>query len=302
MKKIVITGGTGLIGKQLIKILCDRGDEVIAFVRDIKKANLPIEVKLIEWSSGMNVGKWVDSIDGTDAIINLAGSPVATKWTEQHKIDIYNSRVNGTRILVEAIKMAKKKPSVLINGSAIGYYGTHSSKVFDETSPAGNDFLGTVCKSWEDEAFKAEELGVRVTTIRTGVVLDLKGGALPKQITPFKMFVGGPILPGTQPYPWIHIEDELGIILWALDNENVKGPINATAPDSVNNKEFSKALAKSLKRPCLFPVPSLPMKILFGEGAIIVLEGQKAIPKKALELGYKFKFDKLSLALRNLIQ
>lgn len=303
MKKIIVTGATGLIGKQIIERLVKQRHEVIAFVRNPNQAKLPKQVRLVHWESGMNLaGEWVTAIDGADAIIHLAGSPVAEKWTPEHKLEIEKSRVIGTRMIVEAMKLAKKKPECLISSSAVGFYGTDPAKTFDEDSPSGSDFLANVCSLWESEALKAKEMNVRVALIRTGVVLDAKGGALPKQLLPFKMFVGGAILPGTQAYPWIHIEDEIQIILWALENESVVGAINAVAPEMLDNKTFSKTLAKILSRPCLFPVPALPMKLMFGEGAIIVLEGQKVIPKRTQELGYNFKFPTLDKALSDILK
>src|SRR6476660_8283764 len=231
-KRVVITGATGLIGKRLTKELVSRGYRVTVFSRNPDKAEraLPEASDHVAWQP--DSGDWAKHIDGAYAVINLAGAGIFNRrWTKSYKKIIMESRVRGTRALVDAIARAKEKPSVLINGSAVGYYGLTDSEMLDESSPPGNDFLAHVVQAWEREAAKAEALGVRVAMLRSGIVLAREGGALTLMSLPFKLFIGGPVLPGTQYFSWVHIDDEVGIILMALENEAATGPINSSAPE-----------------------------------------------------------------------
>ncbi len=303
-KRIVVTGATGLIGGAIVRRLVERGDDVVALVRDVEKARrqLPPEVKLVRWNSSMVDGEWVDEIDGAYGVIHLAGAPVAGRWSSEWKRRIRETRINGTRNIVEAISRAQTKPAVLVGASAVGYYGTSPDTAFSEDAPAGSDFLATVCGEWEAETRRAEALGVRVVRVRTGIVLDPNEGALSKLLTPFRLFVGGPIASGRQWFPWVHIEDEVGIFLWGLDNPDVSGAVNAAAPGIVNNRDFSKQLGKTLGRPSFLPVPAFVFRLLFGEGAMILTEGQKVVPTRTLELGYTFLHPKLEEALESLLR
>lgn len=303
-QRIIITGATGLIGSKLVRCLAERGDYVIVFSRDPERARreLPEASEHIRWSASMVDGQWVEAVAEADAVINLAGAPIAARWTSEHKKAIQESRINGTRCLVEAMGRAKRAPGVLVNASAVGYYGAMVNQPVTENSPAGSDFLATLCIAWETEARRAEAFGVRVVTVRTGIVLDPNEGALAQMLTPFKFFVGGPIGSGQQPFPWIHIDDEAGIFLWALDNAEVRGPINAVAPGIVSNLQFSRALGSVLHRPSLVPVPKFALSLLFGEGAIAISGGQQVVPERTTTLGYRFTHTDVEEALRDILK
>lgn len=303
-QRVIVTGATGLIGKALCKRLTEQGYAVVVFSRDPAAARqqVPGAAEYVAWTPTES-GPWMGAVDGAVAVINLAGASIAGKrWNQAYKQEILNSRVLGTRGLVNAIKDAKIKPQVLINGSAIGYYGFRDDTKLDETAPAGSDFLANVVKAWEAEARKAEALGVRVVLVRTGIVLDKTEGSLPLMMLPFRLFAGGPVLPGNQYFAWVHLADEVGIILLALENAEVRGPINATAPETQTNKEFSTTLGRVMGRPSLFPVPGFALQIVMGEAAQLVTTGQRVIPQKAQDLGYQFQFPTSEAALRNVVK
>jgi uncharacterized protein (TIGR01777 family) len=275
--RVTITGASGLIGTKLAAALAQRGDEVTKV--SLRKGP-PDPADLA----------------GRDAIVHLAGEPVAQRWTDETRRRIAESREQGTRQLVQAIAGADPKPKALISSSAVGYYGPHGDERLDEDSAPGDDFLARVCVAWEREANQAE--GLRVVTVRTGVLLDKQGGALSKMLTPFKLGGGGPVAGGKQYMPWIHIDDVVGLYLAAIDND-WNGPINATAPEPVTNKTFSKALGKALHRPAIAPIPGAAIRLLYGDMAEIVTTGQRVIPKRALEYGYAFQHPDLDEALRS---
>jgi uncharacterized protein (TIGR01777 family) len=236
-----------------------------------------------------------------DGIFNLAGEPIAAKrWTHAQKERIKTSRVQSTRALVNAIATAKDKPKFLINASAVGYYGPHGDETITEESGPGDDYLSRVCVAWEEEASKAEAYRVRVVLVRTGIVLGKGKGALAKMVPPFKFFAGGPLGSGNQWMPWIHIEDQLGLLLFLLDNETARGPFNATAPNPVTMTEFGKTLGDVLNRPSWATVPAAVLTLLVGEMAEMLLNGQRAVPQAALKLGYEFKYPTLMPALQSL--
>lgn len=300
VKRVIVTGATGLIGKAVCTGLQVRGYDVVVFSRDPDSARkkAPGAVEYIAWQPEEG-GAWAAQVEGAHAIINLAGASVAgQRWSDEYTRQIRDSRVIGTRGLVRAIAAAHERPQVLINGSAIGYYGARDATPLDEWAAPGSDFLAGVVREWEAEATKAEALGVRTALIRTGVVLDKHEGALALQKLPFQFFVGGPILPGTQWVSWIHLDDEVGIILFALEREGVRGPINAVGPAPQTNRDFSAALGGALGRPSWFPVPGFALKLALGEFADSVLTGQRVIPKKALEAGYEFQYSTSEAALR----
>jgi len=229
----------------------------------------------------------------------IAGEPVAQRWTESVKRSIRASRDLGAANLVAGIAASEPRPGVLVSSSAVGYYGKHGAEIIDESAPAGSDFLAEVCVEWERRARAAEELGLRVVIVRTGVVLDSGGGALKTMLPPFRAGVGGPVAGGRQYMPWIHLDDIVGIYLAALDGDGWSGPVNGTAPEPVTNGEFSKALGRALGRPAIFPVPAFAIRTLYGEMAEIVTEGQRAVPARTLESGYVFQQPELDAALRS---
>lgn len=303
-RHIVLAGATGLIGPKLARELVRRGYRVTILARDPESARrkLPGMTNYLPWSSSMKDGEWRTAVADSDVVINLAGATVATRWTEKQKQSIRESRIQSTRNIVDAIAAAERKPAVLINASAVGYYGTSETATFPEDAPAGNDFLAIICRDWEKEAERARELGVRVVLLRTGIVLDPDGGALAKLLPTFKLGLGGPLGSGRQWFPWIHRDDELDIILWALENEQVEGPLNAAAPGITTNKQFSNILGDVLHRPAIFPVPAFVLKLVFGGGAAALTEGQRAVPERTTKLGYTFRFPDLEPALRDLLK
>jgi uncharacterized protein (TIGR01777 family) len=240
-----------------------------------------------------------EALTGCDGVVHLAGESVARRWTGEAKRAIRDSRVAGTRNLVAGLRAADPRPRVLASASAVGYYGPHGDEPVDESSPPADDFLAGVCVEWEREADAASELGVRVVKVRTGLVLDRSGGALKAMLPPFKLGLGGPVAGGRQYMPWIHVDDVVGIYLAALDHEQWSGPVNATAPEPVTNKEFTRALGAALHRPALLPVPALPLRLLMGEMGEVVTTGQRAVPRRAQELGYAFVHPELDEALRS---
>ncbi len=307
-KSVVLTGGTGLIGSEIFKQLKSKGYEVTLFVRDTEKAKRMLQgaKEYVKWDALQSEGAWQKELEGVDAVIHLAGTPVAARWNDEYKKQIYDSRVLSTRNLVQALSKATKKPEVFICGSAIGYYGIQgygeSVEELTEESPAATDFLAKVCVDWEREAFEAETFGVRTVAVRTGVVLSTKSGALEKMLTPFKFFAGGPIGSGKQWVSWIHLDDEVEIFLFALERKDVRGVLNATAPEPVMMSTFAETLGKIMSRPSFFAVPKAALQALFGEAADVIAEGQRVVPKRLQSLGFTFKYPHLEVALRDILQ
>ncbi len=293
---VTITGATGLIGQRLVAALKARGDQVTVLSRNADKAKAALGVDAVSWDALAGPAP-VEALSGRDAVIHLAGEPVAQRWNAERKQAIRQSRETGTRNLVAGIAAADPRPTALISSSAVGLYGKHGDEIVDESTPAGSDFLADVCVRWEQEADAAAALGLRVVLIRTGVVLDKTGGALKTMLPPFKAGVGGPVAGGKQYMPWIHLEDIVGLYLAALDDPAWSGAYNGSAPEPVTNKAFSKALGKALHRPSFSPVPAIAIKALYGEMSEIVTEGQRAVPKRALAQGYAFKHPDLDEAL-----
>jgi uncharacterized protein len=296
--RVTLTGATGRIGARLVRELTGRGDEVTVLSRDPGRAQSRLGgVQAHAWDPGAGPAP-PGALAGRDTIVHLAGEDVAQRWSAESKRRILDSRERGTRNLVEGIRAAEPRPAALVSASGVNWYGPRGDERLAEDEPAGEDFLARVCQVWEREAANAQELGLRVARIRTGVSLDPGAGALRKMLLPFRLGVGGPVAGGRQYMSWIHIDDVIGIYLRAIDDAAWTGPVNATAPEPVTNRAFSKALGRALRRPAIAPVPGFAVRVLFGEMAEIVVTGQRAVPRRALELGYEFRHADLDEALR----
>lgn len=305
--RVFVTGGTGLVGSLLVKRLRERGDRIVMLSRRPESAKqLGGDSCTVVTGDPAQPGPWMDAVKDCDAVVHLAGEGIFNRrWNQPFKDLLYTSRIKSTDNIVLALsqepRTAAGNPKVLINASAIGYYGPHDSGDLTEESAPGHDFLARLCVDWEKAAQAALAHGIRVVLLRTGIVLDAGGGALQQMLPPFKMFVGGPIGTGKQFMSWIHKEDEVGLILFALDHAEISGPVNATAPNPVTNREFSTSLGKVLGRPSILPTPGFALRVMLGESAQIITAGQKVLPQKALAAGYKFKFPELEGALRSLL-
>jgi uncharacterized protein len=298
--KIAITGASGFIGSLLADHLWNQRHHLFLLSRNPPRETDVTKQEWVAWNPS-TAGGWEQALDGVDGIFNLAGEPIAAKrWTDAQKETIKSSRVQSTRALVNAIAQAKDKPKFLINASAVGYYGARGDETTTEDTGPGNDYLSRVCVAWEEEARKADAYGVRVVLVRTGIVLDKGKGALAKMVPPFKFFAGGPLGSGNQWMPWIHIEDEIGLLLFLMGNQTARGPFNATAPNPVIMAEFGKTLGNVLNRPSWATVPGGVLTLLLGEMAEMLLNGQRAVPQAALKLGYEFKYPTLLPALQSL--
>ncbi len=296
-RTILITGATGFIGKHITSSLIAQGDSVIALTTNVKSAEKSLVgvKKIVDINNILSLKD--EKISG---IINLAGRNLADKrWNDNFKNEVYDSRIMTTRKVVELISKMSVKPEVLLSASGVDYYGDTGGSDIYENSPSENNFIGKLCKDWEAEAFKAEAYGTRVVTMRTGFVIGKDSKAVKKFTMPFRFFIGGPIGSGKQYIPWIHINDVVGIYLFALDNGEVKGAINVSAPNPETMKQFCKNMATEMHRPSIFPVPGFIVKIAAGEIAQVVLSGRKALPKKIMELGYKFKYENSSDAWKD---
>jgi hypothetical protein len=297
--RVFLTGATGLIGRALASSLASDGHEVVALSRSGAPAGLPAGTRTVTGDPAVP-GPWQEELSRCDACVNLAGEPVAGgRWTEERRKRIRDSRVLATRNVASVL--AAGGPAVLVSGSAIGYYGPRGDEVIDETFPAGNDFLGHVAQEWE-EATRPAAKRARVVLIRTGIVLSPEGGALPKLVLPFKMLAGGPIGDGGFWQSWIHVADQVGILRLALENPAAQGPINATAPDPVRNRDLARALGRVLRRPSLLVAPAFAVRAVLGEMAEVVLASQRVLPRQALALGYRFRWPSLEPALRDLLR
>jgi len=302
-KRIIVTGATGLIGRKLVNALIQRGDDVVVFSRSVNKAKsiFPNLVELVGWDY-LKPKLWKSKLEKSDAVVHLAGINLfAKRWNDDFKKEVIRSREISTRNLVEAIRSCSNKPEVFISASGVGYYGDSGDDLLTEESQAGNDFLANVCKVWESESQKTNEFGVRNVQIRTGLVLSPGDGALKQMLPAFKFFVGGPLGNGKQWASWIHIDDTVGIYIHAINNAKLKGAINVASPNPVRMQEFAKTLGKVLKRPSFFPVPKFALKLVVGEAAEVVTASQKVDVQKLLNDEYRFKFENLEEALRNLL-
>jgi uncharacterized protein (TIGR01777 family) len=300
--RVFITGGTGLVGSRLLKRLEGRGDHAVVLTRRPEVAQSMFGAGCtVSAGDPMESGPWAEAVRDCDAVVNLAGEGVFNRrWSASFKEMLYASRIKTTENVVAAL-LARPAGKVLVNASAIGYYGFTGDEELTERSPAGTDFLAQLCVAWENATLPAAAQGIRTVNLRIGVVLDRAGGALKKMLTPFKMFIGGPVGSGKQYVSWIHQEDLVGLVLFALDNAHVSGPMNGTAPAPVTNKAFSKALGRALHRPSFMPTPRIMLRVMLGQVAGLITGGQRVLPKKALELGYRFRFVDIDAALRDLL-
>ncbi len=300
--RVLVTGASGFIGSAVCDALRDRGDEVVALTRDPEKARRTNpRVAWHAWEPTLERPP-AEAFEGVDGVVNLLGEKINQRWTDDAKHRIMESRRTGTHNLVQAIAGLEGKPAVLVSQSAIGFYGDRGATFVDESAEAGAGFDAEVVREWEKAAREVESAGVRLAIVRTGHVLDPSGGLLGQLLTPFKLGVGGPIAGGGQYMSWIHIDDEVGILLWALDEERVSGVVNSTAPNPVTNRELSKALGRALGRPAVVPVPGFVLDLMFGgEFGAVLKGGQRVMPRRTLDLGYEFRHPDLDEALGDLL-
>jgi len=300
--RVAVTGATGLIGTRLVRALQARGDEVTVLSRDALRAREALgDVDAHAWTP-LDGPAPAAALGGRDGVVHLAGEPVAQRWTDAARRRIHDTRERGTRNLVEGLGAADPRPRVLVSASGVDYYGPGGDQPLTEESPPGDDFLAEVCVAWEREAQAASELGLRVVNVRTAVVLDASGGALGKMLPFFRLGIGGPVAGGRQYMPWIHADDIVGIYLAALDDESWSGPVNAGVADPPTNRAFSRALGRALHRPAFAPIPALAVRLLYGDMAAIVTDGQRIVPTRVLEHGYVFRHTELEEALSDALR
>jgi uncharacterized protein (TIGR01777 family) len=297
--KIVIAGGSGFLGRPLATALAADGHEIVTLTRGAAAPRGAGHPRTVTWTPDGNTDAWAAEIDGAGAVVNLAGESIAGKrWSDQQKRRIVDSRVQATRSLVTAIQAARNPPPVFVSGSAVGYYGPRGDERIPEETPPGTDFLAKVCVQWETEAMRAASAATRLVCLRTGLVLERDGGALPEMLPPFRFGAGGPVGSGRQYWPWIHRADWISLVQWALRTPAAAGPINGTAPNPVTNAEFAKALGRAMHRPAFMPAPGFALRLLLGEMAdALLLSGQRAVPERPEQLGFTFRYTRVDDAL-----
>ncbi len=298
--KVAVTGATGTIGRAAVSALLDRGDQVVALSRDADRARerLGPRVDAVSWPDPSSTPLPAEAFEGCDGVLNVMGEPLDQRWTDDAKRRIRDSRVPATRNLVDCLAQVDPRPRVLVSQSASGRYGARGDEPVDESEPPGTDFLAGLVVEWEREATRAEQVGMRVAVARTGVVLSAEGGALAKMLPFFKLGVGGPVAGGRQHFPWIHLDDEVAALLFLLDTEAARGPVNLAAPEPATNADLSRALGRVLRRPAFLPVPGFALRLLYGEMAQVVTTGVRLSPRRLQELGYGFRWPELEPALR----
>lgn len=299
--KILITGGTGFVGTQLTSRFIQDGNEVTILTRSPKRSEGSRGISYLQGDPTQK-GPWQEAIKDHDAAINLAGASIFSKWTNEHKKAIRESRVNTTRNIVEGIKPSPEKKFTLLSTSAVGYYGFHGDEELDEDSTPGNDFLARIAVEWEGGALKAKEKGARVVITRFGIVLGDKGGALSQMIPLFKKYIGGPIGKGQQWFSWVHIKDLAEAFVFLMKHLEISGPVNLCSPNPVRNKDLAKALGKALHRPSFLPAPAFMIKLVLGEFGSVILEGQKVLPRRLLDHGFVFQYPDIGKALQNIVK
>jgi uncharacterized protein (TIGR01777 family) len=301
--RVIITGGTGLIGRALATSLAADGHEVILLSRRPGRVSgLPAGVRAEGWD-GRTAAGWGSLADGAQAIVNLAGENLgAARWTAERKRRIRDSRLDAGRAVVEAVQAASQMPRVVVQSSGVNYYGPQGDQELAEEAPPGNDFLAQLCVEWEASTAPVEAMGVRRTVIRSGVVFHASEGALPRLLLPFKLFVGGPLGSGRQALSWVHITDEVAAIRFLIEKEEAAGVFNLTAPYPLTNAEFGRAVGRVLGRPAWMPVPAFALRLALGEMATVVLDGQRVVPRRLLGMGFAFRFPEAEAALRDLLR
>ncbi|MEN8197591.1 MAG: TIGR01777 family oxidoreductase [Pseudomonadota bacterium] len=305
---VVIAGGSGLVGRALTANLISDGRQVTVLSRNPARrhSSTPPSVSFVQWD-GRTAGDWIGALNGAGAVVNLAGESIAgegffpDRWSADKKNRIRDSRIGAGRAIVQAFEKVERKPAVLVQASAVGYYGPRGDEEVTEDEPAGDDFLSSVCVDWEAATAPVEAMGVRRVVVRVGLVLTPDGGALPRLVLPHKWFAGGYFGHGRQWWPWIHLDDVAAALRFTIDNESAGGPMNFTAPTPVTSRAFGKALGRVMRRPSYAPVPAFAMRLLVGEVASIVLDGQRVVPGRLQALGYTFRFTDLEKALADLL-
>lgn len=304
---VIITGGSGLVGRALTRSLTQDGHEVIILSRAPEKVSgLPQAARAVQWDARTAAG-WGDLLDETDAIVNLAGASlkgegfIPSRWSKSRKALIRQSRLDAGAAVLQALRAASKKPAVLIQSSAIGYYGPSGPEPLTEDAPPSDDFLARLCVAWEKSTAEAQEMGVRQVVIRTGIPLTMEGGAFPLLVLPFKLFVGNTFGDGRQYYAWIHFADYIAALRFLLERPDASGVYNLTSPNPVTNREFAATLGRVLKRPSFFPIPAFVLKLALGEVSTVVLDGQRVIPQHLQSEGFEFRYPELQPALRALL-
>jgi len=302
--KIVITGGTGFIGRALSQQLLDHDYHVVVLTRNVERAKSILSPRVIpvQWD-GKTLAGWVKQIENASAVVNLAGDNIASGlWTRKKKQRVIESRINAGKAIVTAIRQLKSKPGVLIQASGIGYYGDRGDEILDESASRGSGYLAELAEQWEASVQDVAGMGIRLVVIRTGVVIGKGGGFLTKVMLPFRFFLGGHQGSGNQWLPWIHLQDEVGAIQFLIENKDLSGVFNLTAPDPVTSKEFFKTIGRVIRRPSWFHVPGFVLKLLLGEMAKeLILSGQRAIPGNLTQAGFEFRFAKLEAAIQDIL-
>jgi uncharacterized protein len=301
--RVIITGGSGLIGKMLAADLLKDGQEVVVLSRDPERqrAQLPQGARLEQWD-GRSARGWGHLVQEQTAIVNLAGENIGERrWTEDRKRSIIESRVRAGQAVSEAVAQARSKPAVVVQASAVGYYGSHADEVITEKSPPADDFMSQICQQWEPTTAPVEQAGVRWVVVRSGVVLSRLGGAFPRMVMPFNFFAGGPLGSGQQWISWIHLKDEVAGLRFLMGKPDAAGVYNLTSPYPVKNVDFERAIGRTMHRPAIIPTPAFAIRLLFGEMAITVLEGQRVVPERLEKEGFEFNFPRIEEALRDLL-
>lgn len=305
--KILIPGGSGLLGRALTRSMVAGGHAVTILSRSPERVSaLPANVSVAAWD-GRSPAGWLQHLEGADVVVNLAGASIKgegflpSRWSARRKQLILNSRVDAGRAVVEAIRSAKSKPKLLVQASAVGYYGPRADELITEEAASGSDFLAEVCKQWEVSSAPVEELGLRRVVVRTGLPLTLQGGAFPLLVLPFRLFAGGWFGSGRQYYPWIHIDDYIAALKFLIEDSRSSGVYNLSAPQPVTNREFARTLARVMRRPSWLPAPGFALRLALGEVSTVVLDGQRAVPARLQQAGFAFRYPELEPALRNLL-